>query len=65
LVAELVKHILAENPQEVDAYRSGKESIAKWLFGQVMRAAKGQANPQVIQSELDRQLVLLKERNDA
>ena len=35
---------------------NGKESIARWLFGQVMREAKGQANPQVLQGELNRQL---------
>jgi aspartyl-tRNA(Asn)/glutamyl-tRNA(Gln) amidotransferase subunit B len=60
LVADLVKKALADNPQEVAAYLVGKETIAKWLFGQVMRLAKGQANPQVIQAELDRQLALLK-----
>jgi aspartyl-tRNA(Asn)/glutamyl-tRNA(Gln) amidotransferase subunit B len=64
LVAELVKRVLAENPQEVAAYLAGKETIAKWLFGQVMRAAKGQANPQVIQSELDRQLTFLRGSTD-
>ena len=39
----------------------GKDTIAKWLFGQVMRAAKGQANPQVVQAELDHQLDELRE----
>jgi len=39
----------------------GKDSIARWLFGQVMRAAKGQANPQVIQRELERQLSALRQ----
>jgi len=34
----------------------GKETIARWFFGQVMRLAQGQANPQVVQAELDRQL---------
>jgi aspartyl-tRNA(Asn)/glutamyl-tRNA(Gln) amidotransferase subunit B len=63
LVAELVKRILAENPEQVNEYSGGKETIARWLFGQVMRAAKGQANPKVVQVELDRQLMTLKDRN--
>jgi len=43
----------------VQAYLGGKETLSKWLFGQVMRAARGQANPQVLQGELERQLTEL------
>jgi aspartyl-tRNA(Asn)/glutamyl-tRNA(Gln) amidotransferase subunit B len=60
-ISTLVSDVLAENPEPVANYLDGKETIARWLFGQVMRAAKGQANPQVVQSELDRQLLDLKE----
>jgi aspartyl-tRNA(Asn)/glutamyl-tRNA(Gln) amidotransferase subunit B len=58
LIAELVTNVLSNNPEQVQEYLSGKHSIYQWLFGQVMRRAKGQANPQVIQRELDRQLSL-------
>ncbi len=60
LIANLVKRILNENPEQVSAYVSGKETIARWFFGQVMRDAKGQVNPQVVQKELNRQLGLRK-----
>lgn len=63
LIAALVKKTLAENPDQVAAYLAGKDTIARWLFGQVMRAAREQANPQVIQAELERQLTLLKTEN--
>jgi aspartyl-tRNA(Asn)/glutamyl-tRNA(Gln) amidotransferase subunit B len=56
LIALLVSQVLAENPEQVASYLSGKEAVARWLFGQAMRLAKGQANPQVLQVELDRQL---------
>lgn len=59
-IASLVRQVLAENSDQVQAYLNGKETIARWLFGQVMRLAKGQGNPQVIQAELDRQLNALK-----
>lgn len=59
-IAGLVQRVLEENPNEVRAYLGGKETVAKWLFGQVMRAARGQANPQVLQKELDRQLAELR-----
>lgn len=55
-IAGLVRGVLEANPKEVQAYLGGKETLSKWLFGQVMRAARGQANPQVLQGELERQL---------
>jgi aspartyl-tRNA(Asn)/glutamyl-tRNA(Gln) amidotransferase subunit B len=55
-ISDLVRHVLAEHPEQVAAYLAGKETISRWLFGQVMRAAQGQANPQVVQQELERQL---------
>jgi aspartyl-tRNA(Asn)/glutamyl-tRNA(Gln) amidotransferase subunit B len=59
-IAELVRQVLVENPQQVAEYLAGKENIARWLFGKVMRAAEGQANPQILQQELESQLKALK-----
>ncbi len=59
-IAPLVSQVLAENPEQVTAYLEGKETLLRWLIGQVMRAAKGQANPQVVQKELERQLAEIK-----
>jgi len=59
-IAGLVREALAANPDEVAKYLAGKETVANWLYGQVMRAAKGKANPQVIQAELQAQLARLK-----
>ncbi len=58
VISALVAGVLADNPQQVASYLQGKETVSRWLFGQVMRLAKGQANPQVVQQELDRQLAL-------
>jgi len=55
-IAALVQQVLEENPDELASYRAGKESISQWFFGQVMRAAKGKANPQVVRTELEKQL---------
>jgi aspartyl-tRNA(Asn)/glutamyl-tRNA(Gln) amidotransferase subunit B len=55
-IARLVEQVLEDNSQQVAGYLAGKEAIARWLFGQVMRAAGGRANPGVVQQELDRQL---------
>jgi aspartyl-tRNA(Asn)/glutamyl-tRNA(Gln) amidotransferase subunit B len=36
----------------VGDYRSGKQQAIKFLVGQVMKASKGQANPQVAEQAL-------------
>jgi aspartyl-tRNA(Asn)/glutamyl-tRNA(Gln) amidotransferase subunit B len=59
-----VQKVLRQNPQEVANFLAGKESIAQWFFGQVMRAAHNQANPQVVRAELQRQLKALKEQQE-
>ena len=60
-IETLVSQVLSENPQQVQEYLQGKENLSRWLFGQIMRAAGGQANPRVVQAALDRQLAALKD----
>lgn len=55
-ISELVQSVLNENPEQLANYLAGKETLSKWFFGQVMRSAKGKANPQVVQVELEKQL---------
>jgi aspartyl-tRNA(Asn)/glutamyl-tRNA(Gln) amidotransferase subunit B len=59
-IGELVQQVISENTGQVEEYLAGKETISRWLFGQVMRAAKGKANPQVVEQELNRRLSALK-----
>jgi aspartyl-tRNA(Asn)/glutamyl-tRNA(Gln) amidotransferase subunit B len=59
-IANLVRQVIQASPQEVASYRAGKETLANWFFGQVMKSARGQANPQVLRAELERQLAALK-----
>ncbi len=53
-LAEIVDGILAANSEQVERYRAGKETLLQWFVGQVMRATRGKANPQVV-GELLRQ----------
>jgi len=55
-IKNLVAHVLQENPKPMADYLAGKETLAHWFFGQVMQAALGQANPQVLRQELEKQL---------
>ena len=62
LIAGLVSQVLGSNPEQVQEYLDGKEGLLNWLFGQVMRLAQGQANPQVVREELKQQLSALKSK---
>jgi len=59
-IAERVRQVLQEHSGQVTQYLKGKESVARWLFGQVVRATQGRANPRIVQQELERQLEELK-----
>ncbi len=56
VVAGWVASALAENPQQVQAYLAGKEALANFFFGQVMRKAQGQANPDLVRNLLQQAL---------
>ena len=62
VVTGLVAETLAQNPQEVAAYCNGKETLANWFFGQVMKAGGGRVNPGLVRAELARQLGELSRR---
>ncbi|MFN3472208.1 MAG: Asp-tRNA(Asn)/Glu-tRNA(Gln) amidotransferase GatCAB subunit B, partial [Aquificaceae bacterium] len=51
-IRALVEEVLRENPKEVERYRSGEEKLFGFLVGQVMKKAKGKANPQVVNKVL-------------
>ncbi|MCE7792549.1 Asp-tRNA(Asn)/Glu-tRNA(Gln) amidotransferase subunit GatB [Salipaludibacillus sp. CUR1] len=47
-IREMVVKTLDENPQSVDDYKNGKDKAIGFLVGQIMKASKGKANPQVV-----------------
>jgi aspartyl-tRNA(Asn)/glutamyl-tRNA(Gln) amidotransferase subunit B len=52
----VVTQVLDEHPDEVTQYLGGKEAVSGWLMGQVMRATRGKANPQLARRILMDQL---------
>ena len=60
LIQETIVKILNDNPQEVQQYLAGKESILQWLMGQVARATRGKADPVVARELLLQNLNKLK-----
>nr|HID13543.1 Asp-tRNA(Asn)/Glu-tRNA(Gln) amidotransferase GatCAB subunit B [Anaerolineae bacterium] len=52
----IVAQVLEENPQQVDEYLGGRVKLLGWLMGQVMKATRGKANPQVVRELLQAEL---------
>jgi len=52
----IITQVIDANPQAVADFKSGKEAALKFLVGQVMRATKGRANPQVAAEMLKKKL---------
>ena len=42
------REVISKNPDNVAKYKSGNEGVFKFFVGQVMRATRGQANPQSV-----------------
>ncbi|MBN1692573.1 MAG: Asp-tRNA(Asn)/Glu-tRNA(Gln) amidotransferase subunit GatB [Dehalococcoidales bacterium] len=53
---KMVAEVIKSNVQPVADYKAGKETALKFLVGQVMRASKGQANPQLVNEVLKKKL---------
>ncbi len=55
-IARVAREIIASNPKQVEQYRGGKTAAFGWFVGQVMKVTRGQANPQVVQEVLKKEL---------
>jgi aspartyl-tRNA(Asn)/glutamyl-tRNA(Gln) amidotransferase subunit B len=47
-IEKVAREIIEKNPDNVAQFKSGKEGVFKFFVGQVMRATRGQANPQAV-----------------
>jgi aspartyl-tRNA(Asn)/glutamyl-tRNA(Gln) amidotransferase subunit B len=55
-ITVVVEAVLAENPGEVEKYKSGKTKVIGFLVGQVMKKTGGKANPQSVNTLLAEKL---------
>ncbi|MBO2533595.1 MAG: Asp-tRNA(Asn)/Glu-tRNA(Gln) amidotransferase GatCAB subunit B [Thermoactinomycetaceae bacterium] len=47
-LAKIVARVIEENPQSVTDFKNGKDRALGYLVGQVMKATRGKANPQIV-----------------
>jgi aspartyl-tRNA(Asn)/glutamyl-tRNA(Gln) amidotransferase subunit B len=59
-IREAVTKIINDNPAEVEKYLAGKETVFQWFVGQVARATKGKADPNVTKELLMKALEEMK-----
>lgn len=55
-ISEIVEKVIKENPKSVEDFKNGKEKAIGFLVGQVMKATKGKANPQIVNKLLREKL---------
>jgi len=53
---KIIDEILAANPKQLEQYRAGKKNMIAFFVGQVMKASKGQASPQIVNQLLAKKL---------
>jgi aspartyl-tRNA(Asn)/glutamyl-tRNA(Gln) amidotransferase subunit B len=53
---KMIDDVLAANPKQLEQYRAGKTTMLGFFVGQVMKASKGQASPQLVNELLARKL---------
>lgn len=55
-IEKSIDAILAANPTQLADYRAGKEALFGFFVGQVMKATQGKANPQLVNTLLQKKL---------
>jgi aspartyl-tRNA(Asn)/glutamyl-tRNA(Gln) amidotransferase subunit B len=55
-IEKIIDEIIAANPKQVEQYRAGKKTVIGFFVGQVIKASKGQANPQIVNELLGKKL---------
>jgi aspartyl-tRNA(Asn)/glutamyl-tRNA(Gln) amidotransferase subunit B len=56
-LTKTIDEVLQNNPNEVAAYKSGKDKLFGFFVGQVMKATQGKANPQLVNQILKKKLI--------
>lgn len=55
-IEAIIDEVIAENPDNVEAYRGGKDRLFGFFVGQTMKKSQGKANPAVVNEILKKKL---------
>ena len=56
IIREMVKEVISNNPNQYEAYKSGKTSLLGFFVGQTLKASEGKANPAVVNKLVQEEL---------
>jgi aspartyl-tRNA(Asn)/glutamyl-tRNA(Gln) amidotransferase subunit B len=51
-IDSLIDQVMTANPQPLESYRAGKETLFGFFVGQVIKSSKGKANPKIVNERL-------------
>jgi aspartyl-tRNA(Asn)/glutamyl-tRNA(Gln) amidotransferase subunit B len=57
-IESIIDEIIANNPSQLEQYRSGKDKLFGFFVGQVMKASQGKANPEQVNELLQKKLII-------
>src|SRR5712664_1573806 len=55
-IDQVIDEVIAANPNQLEQYRAGKETLFGFFVGQVMKVSKGKANPKIVNERLREKL---------
>jgi aspartyl-tRNA(Asn)/glutamyl-tRNA(Gln) amidotransferase subunit B len=55
-IEKMIDEVVVANPKQVEQYRAGKTTVIGFFVGQVMKASKGQAKPELVNELLKKKL---------
>ncbi|MBG77894.1 MAG: Asp-tRNA(Asn)/Glu-tRNA(Gln) amidotransferase GatCAB subunit B [Alphaproteobacteria bacterium] len=55
-IEAIIDEVIAENPDNVEKYRSGKDKLFGFFVGQTMKKSQGKANPAIVNEILKKKL---------
>src|SRR5258708_6778873 len=55
-IEKIIDEVIAASPKQAEQYRAGKTTVMGYFVGQVMKASKGQAKPELVNELLKKKL---------
>jgi aspartyl-tRNA(Asn)/glutamyl-tRNA(Gln) amidotransferase subunit B len=55
-IESIIDQVIADNPDNVEKYKGGKDKLFGFFVGQVMKASQGKANPAIVNELLKKKL---------
>jgi aspartyl-tRNA(Asn)/glutamyl-tRNA(Gln) amidotransferase subunit B len=55
-IERIIEEVISASPKQVEQYRAGKTTVIGFFVGQVMKASKGQAKPELVNELLKKKL---------